>query len=119
MTARAEIYARAQKDGDPRYYFRVIAANGEIVAQSEGYTSKASAEKGLRALRRSLLPAYRDNEQELNAASWQRGWLFAYYQLRGHAAGAADLKSQATPHPALQELVDKNNPYKDTPAVTP
>lgn len=36
--------------------FRVKAFNGEIVAQSEGYTSKAAAEKGVRALRRALLP---------------------------------------------------------------
>lgn len=38
------------------WYFRVRAHNGEIVAQSEGYNSKAAAEKGLRALRRALIP---------------------------------------------------------------
>ena len=31
-----------------RWYFRLIGANGEIVAQSEAYTAKASAEKTLR-----------------------------------------------------------------------
>lgn len=31
-----------------RYYFRLVAANGEIVAQSEGYTSKQAASDTLR-----------------------------------------------------------------------
>jgi hypothetical protein len=32
------------------YYFRVRAANGKIIAQSEGYKTKASRAKGIRAL---------------------------------------------------------------------
>ena len=51
--------------------FRIRAANGEIVAASEGYTTKASAEKGVRALRRALLPGTRD--AEAMAKAWRDG----------------------------------------------
>lgn len=37
-------------DWETIYRFRVRAANGKIVAQSEGYRSKASRAKGIRAL---------------------------------------------------------------------
>lgn len=36
------------KDG--QWYFNVQAANGQIVAQSEGYVSKGNAERGYHAL---------------------------------------------------------------------
>jgi hypothetical protein len=36
---RFELYRRAHSD----YRFRIVAANGEIIAQSEGYTSKQAA----------------------------------------------------------------------------
>lgn len=35
---------------DSQWYWRLRAANGEIVAQSEGYTSKDGAERGLEAM---------------------------------------------------------------------
>lgn len=34
----------------PRYYFRVRAANGKIIAQSEGYNTKRARDNGIRAL---------------------------------------------------------------------
>jgi uncharacterized protein len=36
---------------DKKYYFRLRAGNGEIVLQSQGYTTKASAEKGIASVR--------------------------------------------------------------------
>lgn len=51
--------------------FRIRAANGEIVAASEAYTTKAAAEKGIRALRRALLPGTRD--AEAMAKAWDEG----------------------------------------------
>lgn len=92
------------------YYFRVKAANNEVLAQSEAYTSKAAREKGIRALRRAMLPATRQTEQY--AESWQRGYLFAYYQDHGWTAKAAEQKSQTEPPAWLQLIVDKLNPYK-------
>lgn len=53
--------------------FRIRAVNGEIVAQSEGYTTKAAAEKGVRALRRALLPGTRD--AEAMAKAWDKGFV--------------------------------------------
>lgn len=39
------------KGRDGQYYFRLRAANGEIIASSEGYATKQSAEKGIDAIR--------------------------------------------------------------------
>ena len=38
------------KGKDKQWYWHVTAKNGKIVAQSEGYTTKAGAQKGLKAL---------------------------------------------------------------------
>jgi uncharacterized protein YegP (UPF0339 family) len=37
------------------YRFRVVAANGEIIAQSEQYSSRQMAEKGVNALLKTVL----------------------------------------------------------------
>ncbi len=39
------------KDTANYYRFRFRASNGEIVAQSEGYTSKVGAENGIAAIK--------------------------------------------------------------------
>ena len=39
MTDKWKVY----KGTDSQYYFRRVAPNGEVVAQSEGYIEKASA----------------------------------------------------------------------------
>ena len=44
--AKFEIFTGA--DGD--YYFRFVAANGEKLLQSESYTTKANAQKGVNAV---------------------------------------------------------------------
>ncbi len=53
-TGKIEVYKRA----DGQWGFRVIAANGEIVAQSEGYKGglKAAA-KGARAVVNAIVSA--------------------------------------------------------------
>jgi hypothetical protein len=38
------------KDKKDQFRFRIKGANGEIVAQSEGYTTKAKCKKGIDAL---------------------------------------------------------------------
>jgi len=47
MAYKFEIF----KDSAGSYRWRFKAANGEIVAQSEGYTSKSSAEHGMSVLK--------------------------------------------------------------------
>ena len=42
----------SKKDG--QWYWNLIARNGEIVAASEGYSSKQMALKGIRATKKSL-----------------------------------------------------------------
>jgi uncharacterized protein len=47
MAARFEIY----EDAAGEFRWRLVAANGEIVAQSEGYTRRGDAERGAEAAR--------------------------------------------------------------------
>lgn len=42
------------KGTDDQYYYRVRGANGEIMVVSEGYVSKANAERGLLDLEATL-----------------------------------------------------------------
>lgn len=39
------------------FRFRIVARNGQIVAQSEGYTTKQSAKKTIKSLKKSLRDA--------------------------------------------------------------
>lgn len=40
------------KGSNGNYYFRLKAANGEIIATSEGYTTKQAAKDGIAAVKR-------------------------------------------------------------------
>jgi uncharacterized protein YegP (UPF0339 family) len=52
MAAKFEVY----KSGD-QYRIRLKAANGEIVASGEAYTSKAAAHEGCEAVKRAAAAA--------------------------------------------------------------
>lgn len=41
------------KGKNGQYYFRLKAANGEIIAFSEGYTTKQGAQNGIDAVKRT------------------------------------------------------------------
>jgi hypothetical protein len=47
MAAKFEI----SKDKAGKYRFHLKAANGEIIAASQGYETKASAEKGIESIK--------------------------------------------------------------------
>ncbi|HTQ18466.1 YegP family protein [Mycobacterium sp.] len=47
MAANFEVY----KDARGEFRFRLKAANGEIIASSEGYKSKAAAQNGVESVR--------------------------------------------------------------------
>ncbi|MFZ7089431.1 YegP family protein [Curtobacterium sp. RRHDQ10] len=49
MAGKFELYA----DGRGEYRFRLKAGNGETIAVSEGYSSKASARKGIESVRKN------------------------------------------------------------------
>jgi uncharacterized protein YegP (UPF0339 family) len=53
MAAKFEI----SKDHAGKYRFHLKAPNGEIIAASQGYESKASAEKGIAAIKTHALDA--------------------------------------------------------------
>jgi uncharacterized protein YegP (UPF0339 family) len=53
MAAKFEI----SKDKSGKYRFHLKAANGEIIAASQGYETRASAEKGIESVKTSASDA--------------------------------------------------------------
>ncbi|WP_082473811.1 YegP family protein [Curtobacterium sp. Leaf261] len=49
MAGKFEIY----QDGKGEYRFRLKAGNGETIAISEGYSSKASAKNGIESVKKN------------------------------------------------------------------
>lgn len=59
-----------QSKRNKNYYFKVIAKNGEVVAQSEGYKSRAMRVKGLKSLISALTsPITQIEEMDSNQAA--------------------------------------------------
>ena len=50
---------------DLQWYFKLVAANHETIASSEGYTSKQAAKKGIRAVRTAAFFASVEEIDEL------------------------------------------------------
>ena len=57
-----------KRSSNDKYYFNLQAANGEIIATSEMYESKASAENGIESVRKNAPAAVLDDRSEASAA---------------------------------------------------
>jgi uncharacterized protein YegP (UPF0339 family) len=53
MAAKFELY----KDRGGKFRFRLKAPNGQIIASSEGYNSKASAKNGIESIKKNAANA--------------------------------------------------------------
>lgn len=53
MAAKFEVY----KDKAGEYRFRLKAANGQVIATSEGYTTKAACENGIESVKKNAAEA--------------------------------------------------------------
>jgi uncharacterized protein len=51
-----------KKDRSGQFRFNLVAGNGEIIASSEAYTTKAAAEKGIESVRRNAPDATIDDQ---------------------------------------------------------
>ncbi|AVH20310.1 YegP family protein [Nocardia cyriacigeorgica] len=58
MAGRFELYT----DSAGKFRFRLKAGNGEIIAQSQAYTSKASALGGIESVKRNAPDASTDDQ---------------------------------------------------------
>ncbi|MCB9603884.1 MAG: YegP family protein [Sandaracinus sp.] len=58
MAAKFEVY----KDKAGEFRFRLKAGNGEIIASSEGYTTKASCLKGIESVKANAAGAVVDDK---------------------------------------------------------
>ena len=51
-----------KKSGAGKYHFVLKAANGEIIATSESYTTKAAAQNGIASVKANAVSASTDDE---------------------------------------------------------
>ena len=58
MAGKFELY----KNASGEYRFRLKATNGQIIATGEGYTTKASALKGVESVRKNAQTATVDDQ---------------------------------------------------------
>jgi uncharacterized protein YegP (UPF0339 family) len=58
MAGKFELY----KDGGGKFRFRLKAANGEVIASSEAYESKASAQNGIQSVKANAADAAVDDQ---------------------------------------------------------
>lgn len=93
-----------KRSANGKYHFNLQAANGEIIATSELYETKASAQKGIESVRVNAPRATLDDRSEQQATS---------------AAGPAPAKPQppqAAPRPA--QAAPKPKPPQSGPRPT-
>ncbi len=105
-----ELY-QSEKSND--YYFRLKAANGEIVLSSQGYKDKASCQKGIEAVKKNapedkhyIIKDAADGSQffNLNAANGQViGKSQMYRSASGLKSGIESVKKNA-PGAEVQEV---------------
>lgn len=79
-----EIY---QSEKNQEYYFRLKAANGQVILTSEGYTTKASALKGAASV---LANANSINRYEMKQASNDK-WHFNLKSSNGQIVGSSQM----------------------------
>lgn len=53
MSAKFEIY----KDNAGEYRFRLLAGNGQVIAQGEGYSTKANCINGIESIKKNASDA--------------------------------------------------------------
>lgn len=53
MSAKFEIY----KDNAGEYRFRLLASNGQVIAQGEGYSTKANCINGIESIKKNASDA--------------------------------------------------------------
>lgn len=58
--SKFEIY----KDGQGEFRWRLRAANGEVIASGEGYTSKAGCKNGIESVRKNAPKAEIEDQTE-------------------------------------------------------
>ncbi len=66
MATHPKFEIKKAKDG--QFYFNLTASNGEIIARSEMYKAKASAENGIRSIKENAPKAEIEDNSAAEAA---------------------------------------------------
>ncbi|MEM8909031.1 MAG: YegP family protein [Bacteroidota bacterium] len=98
-----------QSEKNEQYYFRLKAGNGEVILQSEGYTSKADAENGVQAV--LTYAPHEANYGQLPSADGQR--YFVLIAANGEVIGKSEMyKAKQGLDNGIQSVITNttNNP---------
>lgn len=103
MSARYEIF---RSDHNLQYYFRLKAANGEIILQSEGYLNKSGAQNGVQSVRQHS-PYDHYYERKLSSRSES---YFVLKASNGQVIGTSQMYSTAAARDTGIASVKANGP---------
>lgn len=78
--------------------FQIIGPRNQVLAERSGFPDKVAAERGVRELRRALLPGVRQDINQLTRA-WQEGY----------SAGVEDKPKGTNPYQQELEEADRGN----------
>ncbi|WP_392565477.1 YegP family protein [Utexia brackfieldae] len=105
MSGKFELFKSPKNN---QFYFHLQASNGEIILQSEGYTTKSNCLNGIRAVKKnaSLERAYVVQPKHFNLKSVDNGKIIAssekYSTNSARDAGIASVKA----HAITSDIVD-------------
>lgn len=75
-----------QSEKDKQFYFRLNAANGEIILQSQGYTTKSACENGISSVKKNSTD---DSHYERKQSS--SGYWFNLKAVNGEIIGTSQM----------------------------
>lgn len=98
MSSKFEIFKSSKND---QFYFHLKAANGQIILQSEGYTTKANCSNGIQSVKKNATHAnaYDIKPKYFNLKSIDNGQIIGtsqqYASESGRDNGIESVKSNA------------------------
>lgn len=110
MSAKYEIYSG--KNG--QFYFRLKAANGEVILASEGYVSKAGCENGIASVKKNA-----GDEAHYDRLTAKDGSPYFNLKAANHQViGRSEMYSSPQARDKGIESVRKNGPVADVHDLT-
>ena len=99
-------------DRAKKYRFNLKATNGEIIASSEAYNTKAAALKGIKSIQKSAAAAkIEDLDPDVKKAAAKKP-AAKKPAIKKAAAGKPAVKKSTAAKPAVKKSAKKENPKK-------
>ena len=105
MSSKFEIF---QSEKSQEYYFRLKAENGQIILQSEGYTTKANCKNGVASVKKNAphAHAYTTTETHFNLKSLDNGQVIGSSQHYASASSRDNGIASVQRNAPIAEVID-------------